>query len=134
MTEHIYVTWGGSGRGASMREAVERARHDEAGLAVLAVLDESFDDIDVTLTEVVIDELTWLLRAQVRQAKTETNSETVATRVLVRRGSLAEVAGAAVRESNTTMVLLGAPTSLGSDELALLSDQLGVATEVVGRE
>ncbi|MFT5531498.1 MAG: hypothetical protein ACI91O_001525 [Candidatus Poriferisodalaceae bacterium] len=134
MAELMYVSWGGSGRVTAVRAAVERARDAGARLAFLAVLDETFDDVEATLTEAVSEELAWLVSAQLRLVSRELNAEGLATRVLVRRGPLLDIVPAAVKESDVDRVLLGAPVSLDDEAMARLEERAGVPVEKVGPE
>lgn len=134
MTEILYVSWGGSGRGTAVRAAVERARDEDVSLGFLAVLDESFGDMDEALADVVADELGWLVSAQMRMVTAALNAENVRTRVLVRRGPLLEIVPAAVKESTVDLVLLGAPVPLDGAAIERLEDATGVPVEVIGPE
>ena len=65
----IYVSWGGTGRAASLRQALHRAEEDERAFTYLAVLDdEHFDDLDHSVIELMVEELEWLLDAQLELA------------------------------------------------------------------
>jgi hypothetical protein len=134
MTEYLYVSWAGAGRGTAVRAAVEEARDAEARFTFLAVLDESFDDIDESMTEMVIDELTWLIRAQLNLVCRQLNAEHLVTRILARRGPLHEVLSAAAGESSAEVALLGAPVPLDSDAIAKLQDHIGIPVRTVGPE
>ncbi|MCP5033979.1 MAG: hypothetical protein GY939_19430, partial [Actinomycetia bacterium] len=70
----LYVSWGGTGWAASVREAMRRAMTDnvdgdgengQRGLRYLAVLDdEHFADLDDNMLALVTEELRWLIDAQ----------------------------------------------------------------------
>ena len=76
----LYVSWGGSGRAASvraaMRLALEQPEESGRGLRYLAVLDdEHFADIDDNLLAVVSDELRWVLDAQLELTRNQLGAE-----------------------------------------------------------
>ena len=136
-SEILYVSWGGSGRSVAFREAYARAVKQERGIVYLAILDApTFGDLDDSLAEVVAQELTWLLEAQLRLVDREEASTVVPTRTLVRTGDVAEEVASLVEVMATDTVLLGAPipfsdhTSVG-DLVEALSVATGVAVEVV---
>ena len=65
--ELIYVSWGGTGRGAALRVAYDQAADADQTLTYLAILDPPhFADLDTVLITLVVDELEWLLNAHLR--------------------------------------------------------------------
>jgi hypothetical protein len=140
LSEIVYVSWGGSGRGAAFREAYDRAVEQKRGIVYLALLDvPTFGDLDEALLDVVIDELTWLLEAQLRLVDREEPSTGVATRTLVRSGDVADEVSSLVEALGTDLVLIGAPVPLVDHDsiaelLSELSERTGVVVEVIGAE
>ena len=133
----LYVSWGGSGRSASLRAAFRRVAEADGGLIHLAVLDStSFSDLDQELAEVVADELEWLLDAQTNLIRTQLNLHDLPVRIAVRRGEvLDEIAGEVASMGDAT-ILLGAPVPTVGDEsldqfLASLAARTGQKVEVV---
>ena len=140
LPDMVYVSWGGSGRGVAFREAYDRAVIEGRGIVYLAILDPpTFSDLDDSLLEVVIEELTWLLEAQIHLVDREELSAGVATRTLVRGGDVAEEVSSLVDALDADLVLIGAPVPLADhasvDELVSeLSERTGAVVEVIGAE
>lgn len=132
----IYVSWGGTGRGASLRRAYRAASDQNRGLVYLAILDEEhFDDLDPSLLRTVSDELSWLLDAQIRLIQNELGLD-VATKIMVRSGDIDNEVTEVIKLVGTDRVLIGAPIPLSQhtsvDEFgAILSDRTGATIEVV---
>lgn len=112
MSELLYVGWGGSGRTATLRAALERAAVSNAGLVYLAVLDEDhFGDLDPTMTRIVEEELLWLLETEVDLAKSQTGHAELETRVLLRGGDVIELTVDTTVAAGVHAVLIGSPVS-----------------------
>jgi hypothetical protein len=115
--ELVYVSWGGTGRATTVREAMRRAGASGRDLVYLAILDDSaFGDVDPTMLELAREELAWLLDAQLELTRSQTGLDDLSVRVLVRTGDVADricelVDGAGERE-----VLIGAPGPLAGDD------------------
>ncbi len=115
--ELVYVSWGGTGRAATLRQALERADQAGLGLVYLAILDDStFGDVDKSMLELAKDELSWLLDAQLELSKRQTGIEDVAVRVLVRAGDVAEEVVDIVDAVGDTEILIGAPVPASAEE------------------
>ncbi|MCP5025865.1 MAG: hypothetical protein GY929_06230 [Actinomycetia bacterium] len=136
--ELVYLSWGGSGRGMAFRDAYDRAVSEERGIVYLAILDApTFSDLDGPLLGFVIQELTWLLEAQLRLVDREEMATRVPTRTLVRGGDVADEVSQLVEALDTDLVLVGAPIPFPDhhsvDELvAELARRTGAAVEVIG--
>lgn len=131
----IYVSWGGTGRGAALREAYERAADSDRGLTYLAILDPPhFADLDDNLLVLVVEELEWLLNAHVRTVGAA-SYRTVESRVLVRTGDVDDEVEDIVAATGATTVLVGAPVAVQGrsvDELIqALSDRTNVEVELI---
>ncbi len=128
--EKVYVSWGGTGRAAALREAVNLASDDDAGLVYLAILDDStFGDLDHSMLDLAKDELSWLLDAQVELTMRQTGIGDVPVRVLVRSGDVAQEIVEAAGALGETEVMLGGPfpdtaTAAVSDLVKLLEGRL----------
>ncbi len=108
--EMLYVSWGGAGRPASLRMAMQRADDADRALVYLAILDSaSFADLDDTMFDLVTDELGWLLDAQLELARRQTGLVDLVTRVVVRRGDIDEEVQATVAAADIDEVFVGAP-------------------------
>ncbi len=137
----LYVSWGGSGRAATVREAMRLAlAADEAegrGLRYLAVLDDDhFADLDDATMAVVTDELRWLLDAQLELTRSQLGAEGLIVEVVVRRGDVVESVVDVLGERGQARVLIGAPVALSGhgsvDDLRqALADRIGAEVEVV---
>ncbi len=116
-SELIYVSWGGTGRGATLRTAMERASGAGQGLVYLAILDDAhFADLDAGFLTVVKDELSWLLEAQLEVTKSQLGVDDLATRVLIRGGDVVDQVADVVTTVGDTEVIVGAPVPLAGHE------------------
>ncbi|MDH3292947.1 MAG: hypothetical protein OER95_01340 [Acidimicrobiia bacterium] len=135
--ELVYVSWGGTGRVATLRSAMERAKTEERGLVYLAVLDDAgFADLDEGFLAVVKDELQWLLDAQLELTKTQLNAEELPVRVIIRGGDVAEQVSDVVTALGDTEVIIGAPVPLARHQsiealLAEIQGQVDVPVSLV---
>ena len=112
----LYLSWGGSGRAASVRAAMLKAvAQDEStgrGLRYLAVLDDgNFADLDGDTLDLVADELRWLLDAQLEMTKRQLDAEDLIVEVVVRRGDVVEAVVDVLGERGPAEVLIGAPVT-----------------------
>ncbi len=134
--EIIYVSWGGTGRGASLRSAYQQAIAANRGLLYLAILDEEhFSDVEDNLLNVVGDELQWLIDTQVRLVQQELGND-VPVRVMVRSGDIDDEVTEVIQLVGTNLVLIGAPVPLARhtsvDEFVnILTSRTGTTVEVV---
>jgi hypothetical protein len=133
----VYVSWGGTGRGAAFREAYGRAAEENRGIVYLAILDApTFGDLDESLLAMVTEELTWLLQAQVRLVDSEDRETHVGTRIVVRGGEVTMEVNELVKSMATDLVLIGAPVPLGDHGsvqqlVAALAERTGAQVEIV---
>lgn len=110
--ELVYVSWGGTGRAASLRSAMRTAAEADQGLVYLAVIDQAtFEDLDDAMVDLVQDELEWLLEAQIELAKSQVDVDGLVVRVLVRRGDVDDHVAEVVANLGETSVLIGAPVA-----------------------
>lgn len=108
----VYVSWGGTGRAASLRSAMRTASQADRGLVYLAVIDQaSFEDLDDLMVDLVQDELEWLLEAQIELSKRQIDARDLSVRVLVRRGDVDDHVADVVETLGETSVLIGAPVA-----------------------
>ncbi len=130
--ELVYVSWGGTGRGATLRTAMERASEEGKGLLYLAILDNAgFADLDAAFLAVVKDELEWLLDAQLNVTKTQLGVDELPVRVLIRGGDVAEQVADVVSAMGETEVVVGAPVPLAAHEsIDSLVDELRAKVSV----
>lgn len=126
LADLVYVSWGGTGRAASLRSAMQTASEAERGLVYLAVIDEeSFDDLDDVMVDLVRDELEWLLDAQIELTKRQLDVASLPVRVIVRRGDVDEHVAEVVESIGETLVLIGAPVATkGHDSVAAMVESL----------
>lgn len=126
LADLVYVSWGGTGRAASLRSAMHTASEAERGLVYLAVIDEeSFDDLDDVMVDLVRDELEWLLDAQIELTKRQLDVASLPVRVIVRRGDVDEHVAEVVESIGETLVLIGAPVATkGHDSVAAMVESL----------
>lgn len=135
----VYVSWGGTGRAASLRSAMRTASKVEGGLVYLAVIDQgSFDDLDDSMVDLVQDELEWLLDAQIELARKQLDVR-LDVRVIVRRGDVDDHVVDVVEALGETSVLIGAPAATAKHEsvaamIRVLRERTGRPVELVEPE
>lgn len=113
VNELIYLSWGGTGRAATLRAALAEAVQRRLDLVYLAVLDDgAFADVDESTLALAEDELSWLLTAQLELTRSQLGAEEVKVRVLIRSGDVADEAAELVATLGDTEVLVGAPVPL----------------------
>ncbi|MEL7207651.1 MAG: hypothetical protein AAGK32_05390 [Actinomycetota bacterium] len=145
----LYVSWGGSGRPASLRQAMrealaaaaagdpDTAAEGSPGLRYLAILDDgNFGDLDEPTIRIVTDELRWLLDTQVDLTRHQVGAADLPVEVVVRRGDVVEGVVDVLGERGPARVLLGAPVAPGGHESvealrAAMSARLQTEVEVV---
>ncbi len=133
----VYVSWGGTGRAASVRKAMQRALTTDRPLRYLAVLDdEHFADLDRLMIGLVTDELEWLLDAQIELTRSQLKADDLDVQVEVAAGRVLEVLRSRIDESGRTEVLIGAPVPvIGHHSITDVLDQIsgwpGCTAEVV---
>ncbi len=137
INEMLYVSWGGAGRPASLRMAMQRAADAKSALVYLAILDStSFADLDHIMFDLVTDELRWLLEAQLELARRQTGLLDLETRVVVQLGDIGESVRNVVAAAGIGEVFVGAPL-IGPDGhdpervLESLSSTVGVHVELL---
>lgn len=127
--EMIYVSWGGSGRGAALRAAYEQAASAQQSLTYLAILDPPhFADLDAGLISLVVDELDWLLNAHMRTVAEASFGQVETTRVLVRTGEVDDEVQELVQATGAETVVIGAPLDLSGNSVDELVDALRART------
>lgn len=136
-TDIIYVSWGGTGRGAALRRAHAIAAERGHNLVYLAILDSpTFSDLESGLLRVVTEELHWMLEAQLGLVEQESGTADVQTRIVVRDGDVIGQVADLVQVTGADMVLVGAPVPLLQhttiDELVhTLQDRTSVVVELI---
>lgn len=117
MTTHVYVSWGGTGRSASLREAVRQTQGEGNSLIYLAVLDDtSFSDLDQTMLDLVVNELEWVLDAQVQMATAQVGQPLVPVELIVRYGGVVAEVSEVTSSLNKPKILVGAPVPVAGHE------------------
>lgn len=126
----LYVSWGGTGRAASLREAMRRAGDDERPLRYLALLDDDhFGDLDSSMLNLVRNELTWLLDSQLELTRHQLGVEQLPVSVSVRSGPVIDLIVEEAADIGSTMILIGAPVPVaGHDSIQSLIDQVASRT------
>ncbi len=108
--ELVYVSWGGTGRAAALRDAMNTASDTERSLLYLAILDDgTFGDVEEVMLGLAKDELSWLLDAQLELTKRQTGLQDVPVRVVVRSGDVADEIFDVVDAMGAAEVLIGGP-------------------------
>ena len=141
--ETIYVSWGGTGRGAAVRAAVKRAGEAGQNLRYLAILDDDqFGDLTPKLAEMVRAELTWLLQAQLRMIDLLTEPD-VSASIEICHGEIEYNVIEVAKRTEADLILLGAPLGRrlagtgrkNSDELVqALRLATGADVEIIGSD
>lgn len=134
--ELIYVSWGGTGRGAALRAAYDQAADADQSLTYLAILDPPhFADLDTSFIKLVIDELEWLLNAHMQTVAEASYKQVETTRVIVRTGEVDDEVIDLAKTSGAQSIVLGAPIAIGGtsvdDLVAALRTRTGVDVTVV---
>jgi nucleotide-binding universal stress UspA family protein len=134
--ELIYVSWGGTGRGAALRAAYDQAADADQSLTYLAILDPPhFADLDTGFITLVIDELEWLLNAHMKTVAEASYKQVASTRVIVRTGEVADEVVQLAKTSGAQSIVLGAPIAIGrtsvEDLVAALCTRTGVNVTIV---
>lgn len=116
----VYVSWGGTGRSASVREAMRwamAAADNDPGLRYLAILDDgAFGDLDDRTRRLVADELEWLLDAQLELMRDQLGGKGLPVEVIVRSGDVIEAVVDLMAERGPADVLIGAPVPVAGHE------------------
>lgn len=129
-TEVMYVSWGGNGAGVAVRSAFEAALQRDASLLYLAILDEQhFGDLDGPYLDLVVDELQWLLDAQLRLVADQLNAEGHPARILVRVGDVYDELHAVAQSSSIELILI--PAEVG-ETAGAIGERTGCDVELVG--
>jgi len=134
--EMIYVSWGGTGRGAALRAAYEQAADAGQSLTYLAILDPPhFADLDKHLIDLVVDELEWLLDAHLRTVAEASYKRIDATRVIVRTGEVDDEVIELAEATGAESIVLGAPLDIAGGSVTELVEALqqrtGAAVSIV---
>jgi len=134
--ELIYVSWGGTGRGAALRAAYDQAATAGQSLTYLAILDPPhFADLDKALLDLVIQELEWLLNAHMRTVAEASSMQPTSTRVIVRTGEVDDEVQELAQLAGASAVVLGAPIDFRGKTVAelvqVLEDRTGLPVAVV---
>jgi hypothetical protein len=122
----LYVSWGGTGWAASVREAMRQAGSgDRAATSVqaqgearprlnyLAILDDAhFADLDDSMLVLVKEELQWLLEAQMELNREQVAADDLTVEVLVRTGDVVDAVAEVVDRYGPAQVLIGAPVDV----------------------
>ena len=120
----LYVSWGGTGRGASVREAMREAVEQQRPLHYLAVLDdEHFADLDHSMIALLIDELRWLLEAQLELTRAQVGADDLDVSIVVRAGQVVDLVAETVDGAGETDVLIGAPVPVAGHHS--IEEQIG---------
>lgn len=137
--ELIYVSWGGTGRGAALRATYEQAADAKQQLTYLAILDPPhFADLDPTLARLLAEELEWLLSAHMNTVAEASSGHVETTRVIVRTGEVDDEVVALAQATGADSIVLGAPVNIGGrsvDELMnALRERTGINVAIVDPE
>ena len=142
----LYVSWGGTGWATSVREAMHQAvdeagtanpgAGDDPGLRYLAVLDDAhFADLDRTMLGLVVEELQWLLDAQLELTRHQLGAPDLPIEVVVGTGDVLDAIVDVIDQRGPARVLVGAPVPSEETMEALTSglrDRAATEGSVVG--
>lgn len=127
--ELLYVSWGGNGAIAALRSAFEAALERSAPLLYLAILDEEhFGDLDASYLTLVVDELEWILDAQMTLIADQLDAEGHRTRILVRVGDVLDEIDDVVKASEVEAILV--PSDVAESMNSILT-RTGIEVEAV---
>jgi hypothetical protein len=126
----LYLTWSGTCRSATLRQATRHAVENNGAFVHLAVLDDaSFADVEDHVMIIVAEELEWLLEAQVYLVRRQIGADDLPVRVVVRRGDIVEQTVSMLDELGCADLVVGAPGPVG--ETGPLTDLLAVMSSRV---
>jgi len=121
--ELLYVSWGGNGRTVGLRTAFEEALQRDKSLLYLAVLDEEhFGDLDKVFLSLVVDELEWLLDAQLRLVAGQLDAEGHPSRILVRVGDVYNELHDVVKASAVDLIVVPAEVSETAAQITAMTN------------
>lgn len=126
----IYVSWGGSGGNDTLEDAARRAKDAGVSFIYLGVVDnQKFGDVAKPTMETLLQELEFILRSQTFAVMRQINGSGVETRVVVRRGDVAEVLKSVAEAAGVSSVLVGGPLPIRDQQTAAqVIDQLQIDT------
>jgi len=137
----VCATRGGQGSRAVQMAAIERAKESGEKLAFLYVVDlHLIDQYDEALAGAMRAEFQWLGEALLRVAQQRAEREKVEAEITVRLGGVMEEIEAFLRDSEATVLMLGAPrgttpTVFGDDAIErfarTIESDTGVTVEIV---
>ncbi|MGI9613616.1 MAG: hypothetical protein ACR2QO_11935 [Acidimicrobiales bacterium] len=129
-SELLYVSWGGTGRAASVRTAMQQAMTEDRPLRYLAVLDdEHFADLDDAMLKILTKELHWLLDAQLELTKSQVGGDGLDVSIEVAAGRVVDLVVGSVEDGAGTDILVGAPVPVaGHDSIETLISQIAERT------
>jgi nucleotide-binding universal stress UspA family protein len=144
MNSIVCATRGGEGSRVVQREAIRRAKEAGKKLVFLYVLDTSnMGQMEETLMAAVREELTWLGKALVNTAQQRARVENIEAAVVIREGEVQAEICRYLKETNASMLLLGAPRNttaamFGDDAVEQIASSIqketGVSVTVVRPE
>lgn len=126
----IYVSWGGSGRNDTLEDAARRAKDAGVSFIYLGVVDnQRFGDVAKPTMATLLEELEFILRSQTFAVMLQINGSGVQTRVVVRRGEIAEAIKSVAEAAGVSSVLVGGPLPIRDQQTAVqVIDQLQIDT------
>lgn len=139
----ICATRGGEGSRAAQLEAIRAARAQDERLTFLYVVDQAqIDGHDELLKGAVRAEVNWLGRVLLQIARQRAERAGLEAEVVIREGAVKEEIEAFLRQSDASLLLLGAPRgtspAFGDDALEqfahTIEEDTGVPVRVVRPE
>ena len=140
----VCATRGGEGSRAVQMEAISRAKRNRQRLVFLYVTDPSaVGAVDEMLKTAVREELNWMGHTLLRIAQHRAQLAGLETELVIREGHLQEAIERFLRESDATLLLLGASrnttgTVFGDDAVERFAQSIeehtGIEVEVVHPE
>lgn len=140
----VCATRGGEGSRAVQEAAIARAQESGNPLVFLYVTDpHSLGDYDESLVPFVREELEWMGETLLRTAQRRADAAELYSEVRVRQGNIQEEICLFIKESQASLLLLGAPRGttanvFGDDAVERVAKQImdatGVKVEVIRPE
>lgn len=137
MSSIVCATRGGEGSRVAQIAAIERAKETGKRLLFLYIVDpDSLDDeIDDSLKDAILAELTWMGETLLRIAQRRADTAHLSTEVRIRNGKVRDEICRFVKDVEADLLVLGAPRGttanvFGDDAIERLADAVREETAV----
>ena len=136
MSDIVCALRGGQGSLAVRLQAIARAKERSLPLTFLSIIDlQSFEDVKEMMLPALASELAWMTEVLARLAMQQAQQQGVDARLVIRKGDVRSEIGRYLRESEASLLLLGAPRGttanvFGDDAVEQFADFIQKSTGV----